>query len=103
MKLIPCPLNGLRPEDEFVCGGRIRAVPPPDAPDSAWRDYLFFDDNLPGEMWEWWCHLPSSFWFAARRDTVRDEILETREVAEIAEIPKSPKYAEISKIAEAKK
>ena len=100
MKLIPCPLNGLRPEDEFVCGGRIRAVPPPDAPDSAWRDYLFFDDNLPGEMWEWWCHLPSSFWFAARRDTVRDEILETREVAEIAEISE---ISEISKIAEAKK
>ncbi|MEY2854751.1 MAG: Sarcosine oxidase, delta subunit family, partial [Pseudomonadota bacterium] len=24
MKLIPCPLNGLRPVDEFVYGGEVR-------------------------------------------------------------------------------
>lgn len=82
MKLITCPMNGPRPEDEFVCGGPVHKMPSASAPDEAWRDYLFFDDNLPGEVWEWWCHVPTGFWFAARRDTVRDEILETKPVAE---------------------
>ncbi|MGI9305693.1 MAG: sarcosine oxidase subunit delta [Gammaproteobacteria bacterium] len=80
MKLIRCPLNGLRPEDEFVRGGRILPMPKMEDGDEAWRDYLFFDENLPGLVWEWWCHLPSGFWFAARRDTARDEITETRAV-----------------------
>ena len=29
MKLIPCPLNGLRPADEFVYAGEVRAMPDP--------------------------------------------------------------------------
>ncbi|MDM5147605.1 sarcosine oxidase subunit delta [Candidatus Persebacteraceae bacterium Df01] len=82
MKLIPCPLNGPRPEDEFVCGGSIRAVPPSDADDATWRDYLFFDANLPNEVWEWWCHTPSVYWFAARRDTYSDVISATMTVGE---------------------
>lgn len=82
MKQIPCPINGLRPEDEFICGGRIRAMPAAEAADAAWCDYLFFDDNLPAQVWEWWCHTPSEFWFAARRDTMSDEIIETRVVAD---------------------
>ena len=81
MKLIPCPLNGLRPENEFIYGGIVRAIPPAHADDSAWRDYLFFDDNVAGEVWEWWFHLPSSFWFAARRNTTTDCILATLSVA----------------------
>lgn len=82
MKQILCPLNGLRPEDEFVCGGGIRVMPANSADDAAWRDYLFFEDNLPGEVWEWWCHVPSSFWFAARRNTLTDAMSETMTVAD---------------------
>ncbi len=80
MKMIPCPRNGPRPEDEFICGGEIRPMPAEDAPDEVWRDYLFFSENLPGAVWEWWCHVPSNFWFAARRNTADDEISETRAV-----------------------
>ncbi|MBE8158827.1 MAG: sarcosine oxidase subunit delta, partial [Betaproteobacteria bacterium] len=80
MKMIPCPRNGPRPEDEFICGGKIRTAPAEDAADEAWRDYLFFDDNLPGMVWEWWCHVPGNFWFAAHRNTETDEITETRAV-----------------------
>lgn len=77
MKLVPCPLNGLRPEDEFVCGGPIRPMPDDSADDAAWRDYLFFEEGAASERWEWWCHTPSGFWFAARRNVANDEILET--------------------------
>ena len=80
MQQIPCPLNGLRPQDEFICGGIIRPMPAADADDIAWRDYLFFAYNLPGEVWEWWCHTPSGFWFAARRNTQTDEFGETMTV-----------------------
>ena len=83
MKLIPCPLNGARPEDEFVCGGRVRAVPPENADDSTWRDYLFFESQPAGEVWEWWCHVPSGFWFAALRDTANDRFVKTRSVTEM--------------------
>ena len=78
MKLIPCPRNGLRPEDEFVRGGEIHPMPPENAADNEWRDYLFFHDNTPGEIWEWWCHTPSGVWFAALRNTATDEIIKTK-------------------------
>ena len=32
---------------------------------------------------EWWCHLPSSTWFIAERDTVTDEILRTYPASEV--------------------
>jgi len=78
MKLMPCPLNGLRDISEFAYGGELREMPDPDACGSRqWADYLFLRENRAGVVREWWCHLPSSYWFIAERDTVTDEILRT--------------------------
>ena len=76
MKMIPCPLNGPRPEDEFICGGAVKTMPPQSADDIAWRDYLFMESTA-RRRWEWWCHLPAGFWFAALRDLTTDEFLQT--------------------------
>lgn len=78
-------MNGLRPENEFVTGAVIRPMPADNAAAAAWADYLFINENPAGEVWEWWCHTPSGFWFALRRDTRTDECLETLSVAEAAE------------------
>ena len=75
MKLIPCPLNGLRNSDEFACGGEVVAMPPPDASDAAWIDYIFMRDNKAGLVREWWFHIPTSYWFILERDTVTDTIV----------------------------
>ena len=32
---------------------------------------------------EWWCHVPTSFWFIAERNTVTDEILKTYPAGEL--------------------
>ena len=82
MKLIPCPMNGLRPEDEFVNGGPIQLMPSANDDDAVWVDYLFMEDNTAGEVWEWWCHTPSVFWFAMKRDTRSGACLETLSVRE---------------------
>ena len=86
MKYIPCPLNGLRPESEFICGGSIRIMPDTTVDDATWCEYLFFENNIPGEVWEWWHHVPSGFWFAARRNTLSDEFCETLTVAEAQQL-----------------
>ena len=47
MKLIPCPVNGLRPAQEFLFGGEVREMPDPAAcSDAEWADYVF---NRSGE------------------------------------------------------
>ena len=84
MKMIPCPLNGPRPEDEFICGGAVKAMPPQSADDIAWRDYLFMESTA-RRRWEWWCHLPAGFWFAALRDLTTDEFLQTCSAEEAEE------------------
>lgn len=78
MKLLRCPLNGLRNLDEFGYGGPVRGEPDA-APcsDRAWADYLFKEPNGAGVMREWWCHLPSGTWLIAERDTVTDRIVAT--------------------------
>jgi sarcosine oxidase subunit delta len=78
MKLIECPLNGLRNASEFQCAGPVRAVPEAvGAGDRAWSEHLHFDDNVAGVVLEWWCHLPSTYWFIVERDTRTDAILRT--------------------------
>lgn len=78
MKLIPCPLNGLRPADEFVYGGEVRAMPSPaDCDDARWAQYVFNRNSVPGIKREWWCHVPSGYWFMLDRDTASDEVLRT--------------------------
>jgi sarcosine oxidase subunit delta len=78
MKLLRCPINGLRPLAEFAFGGELR--PMPDArtvDDRQWADYVFHRSGEPGVRAEWWYHLPSGTWFIAERDTLRDEFVRT--------------------------
>jgi sarcosine oxidase subunit delta len=76
MKLIPCPLNGLRPADEFIYAGEVRAMPDPaQCTDADWARYVFHRSGVPGIKHEWWCHTPSGYWFIAERNTTTDEIL----------------------------
>jgi sarcosine oxidase subunit delta len=77
MKLMNCPLNGPRNLQEFACGGEVVAEPAPDAAPETWSAYVFLQDNPAGVVREWWCHLPTSYWFIAERDTRTDEILRT--------------------------
>jgi len=82
MKIITCPLNGPRNASEFVCAGPLKRPPPAADPadpsgDRAWADYLFGEDNRAGVVFEWWCHIPSSYWFIVERDTRTEKIIGT--------------------------
>lgn len=78
MKIMTCPLNGPRNISEFVWAGDVKALPDPaTATDAEWTEYLFLENNLAGEVYEWWLHAPSNTWFIAHRNTVTDEIIET--------------------------
>jgi sarcosine oxidase subunit delta len=78
MKLITCPLNGPRNVSEFLCAGPLRSFANDIEPtEAAWTDYLFLEENRKGVVLEWWCHLPTSYWFIAERNTETDEILNT--------------------------
>ena len=82
MKIINCPLNGPRNASEFLWGGEVKDMP--EAGDEAgWADYVFLQENAAGVVREWWCHLPTSFWFIAERDTRSDEILRTYPAREL--------------------
>ena len=88
MKIMDCPLNGPRNISEFICGGEVRAMPDPaSATDGAWVDYLFMQNNTAGIVTEWWCHVPTTYWFIARRDTRTEEILETMAIADFSGVP----------------
>ena len=78
MKLLNCPLNGPRPVLEFAFGGELRPMPDPDrASDVEWADYVWNRNGAPGVKREWWCHVPSGYWFVAERDTLRDVVIAT--------------------------
>lgn len=77
MKLMNCPLNGWRNIGEFVHGGEVVPAPAHDASTEEWADWVFMQDNAAGVVREWWLHAPSSYWFIAERDTVRDIVLKT--------------------------
>ncbi|MBW4518629.1 MAG: sarcosine oxidase subunit delta [Scytolyngbya sp. HA4215-MV1] len=78
MKLIPCPINGLRPVGEFVYGGEVRPMPDPNAvDDDTWASYVFNRTGAPGVKQEWWCHSPSNTWFIVERNTLTDEIMQS--------------------------
>jgi sarcosine oxidase subunit delta len=75
MKLIPCPLNGLRPADEFIYAGEVRSAPDAaQCSDAEWARYVFNRTGVPGIKREWWCHTPSGYWFILERDTATDQI-----------------------------
>ena len=78
MKIVNCPLNGPRNISEFVWGGEVKPMPDPaKATDREWTEYLFLEENLAGDITEWWLHAPTNYWFIARRNTITDQFLET--------------------------
>ncbi len=84
MKILRCPLNGPRNISEFACYGEVVEKPEPaDTGDEVWADQIWNENNTAGVVREWWCHLPSSFWFIAERDSVTDEILRTYPATEV--------------------
>jgi len=84
MKIMTCPLNGPRNISEFAWGGEVKAMPDPlTCSDDEWAEYVFLENNTAGVVREWWCHLPTSFWFIAERNTLTDEIIRTYPSAEL--------------------
>ena len=78
MKLLRCPINGVRPLHEFSYGGEVREVPDPAvASDAQWADYVFNRSGEPGIKREWWYHIASGTWLIAERDTLSDEFVRT--------------------------
>ena len=83
MKIMTCPLNGRRNIAEFICGREVKEMPDPSTcSDETWAAHLFLEDNVAGEVVEWWMHAPTSYWFIARRNTVTEEIIKTYTVEE---------------------
>ena len=78
MKIMPCPLNGPRNIQEFICAGPVEPHPDPNqCSDEEWTEFVWMEENLAGVVREWWCHVATSYWFIAERNTVSDEILAT--------------------------
>ena len=78
MKLLNCPINGLRPVEEFAYGGELRLQPDPQTcTDAEWADYVFHRNGTPGLKQEWWYHVPSGTWFVAERNTMTDRVART--------------------------
>ena len=84
MKILNCPLNGPRNISEFVWGGEVKVMPDPaTCTDREWADYVFIENNKAGVVREWWCHVPTSFWFIAERNTVTDQVIRTYPASEL--------------------
>ncbi len=84
MKLLTCPLNGPRNISEFACGGELVLQPDPrQLTDEQWADHVFLSNNTAGVVREWWCHVASTYWFIAERNTVTDEVIRTYPASEI--------------------
>lgn len=78
MKIMHCPLNGPRNISEFISGGEVTTMPEPaETDDDVWADYVWMRNNTAGVVTEWWCHVPTAYWFLAERDTVADKIIRT--------------------------
>lgn len=78
MKQLHCPLNGLRPLQEFTYGGEYREEPDGShVTDEQWADYVFHRDGGPAIKKEWWYHIASGTWFIAERDNITDRIVRT--------------------------
>ncbi|MCE3027298.1 MULTISPECIES: sarcosine oxidase subunit delta [unclassified Salinicola] len=78
MKILHCPLNGPRNISEFSYGGELKTMPDPaTCSDREWADYVFYHDNLPEVVTEWWFHGASGYWFLAERNRLTDTVLRT--------------------------
>jgi sarcosine oxidase subunit delta len=88
MKIMQCPLNGPRNMQEFAWGGELVEMPDPDnCSDEQWAGYVFLENNFKGVIREWWCHLPTNYWFIAERDTASDTILCTYPAERVFKTP----------------
>ncbi|MBL29196.1 MAG: sarcosine oxidase subunit delta [Rhodospirillaceae bacterium] len=84
MKMMTCPLNGPRNISEFAYGGEVIPEPASDTVDDAgWASFVFLSDNSAGVVREWWCHVPTSYWFIAERHRRSNEILRTYPASEV--------------------
>ena len=78
--LIPCPHCGPRSIYEFRFGGEVRQRPHPEASESEWMAFTFYRANTAGPQTEWWFHRDGCLqWITAVRDTVTNEVKETKE------------------------
>ena len=59
--------------------------------DETWAAHLFLEDNVAGDVCEWWMHAPTSYWFIARRNTITEEIIKTYTVEEFFGAPEVPR------------
>ena len=83
MKIMPCPLTGPRNISEFAYGGEVVEMPDADQASAAeWADFVFLHENAAGVVREWWCHVPTAYWFIAERDTISDTIIRTYPASE---------------------
>ncbi|TCK07208.1 sarcosine oxidase subunit delta [Marinobacterium mangrovicola] len=89
MKLLDCPDIGKRPISEFDYLGEIR-IPPSDADEATWADYVFNRDNAPGVLRERWYHRPTGRWFILERNTLTDEVVGLVDPADVRY--KEPNY-----------
>ena len=85
MKILNCPLNGPRNISEFVWGGEVKPMPDPAAVSRPrlGRRTCFSRTTTAGVVREWWCHVPTSYWFIAERNTVTDEFVRTYPAGEL--------------------
>ena len=56
---------------------------PQDSSDEEWADFIWLSNNTAGVVREWWCHVATSYWFIAERNTVTDEILATYPASDV--------------------
>jgi sarcosine oxidase subunit delta len=84
MLLIPCPWCGPRNQVEFTYGGDATVKrPAPDAPETAWVDYVYLRDNPAGPLDELWFHgAGCRSWLHVLRDTRTHAILASAPVGE---------------------
>jgi sarcosine oxidase subunit delta len=67
---INCPHCGERGNEEFAYLGAALRRPAPDAPPSAWHDYVYLRDNPKGLNREFWQHVAGCRrWLVVTRDT----------------------------------
>ena len=82
MKLLECPVIGKRPISEFDYLGEVR-VPPSDATEAVWADYVFNRNGAPGVLRERWYHRPTGHWIIIDRNTLTDEIIDYLDAAKV--------------------
>ena len=84
---IPCPYCGTRSLEEFSYRGDATVRrPAPDAPETAWVDYVYLRDNPAGPHAELWYHAAGCRgWLVVKRDTRTHEIFSVQKASEVSE------------------